>query len=146
MNQHSKGKETIFVVEEEVIIRYCLCRALQRSGYRVLEAADGLEAVAVWESEHETIDLLLIGNRILNEITGFDLVERFRRVKPGLKVVIASTNGIGTPNRENQPVPEIVYCPKPYSADEMLATVRELVTRNPSRVQAKALASATVSR
>ena len=53
------GKETILLVEDEQIVRRMALRVLQRQGYRVLEAASGMEALWVWDEHEAEIDLLL---------------------------------------------------------------------------------------
>jgi CheY-like chemotaxis protein len=53
------GKETILVVEDEAVLRQMARTILEDCGYRVMEAASGIEALKVWERHREAIDLVL---------------------------------------------------------------------------------------
>jgi two-component system cell cycle sensor histidine kinase/response regulator CckA len=52
------GKETLLIAEDEEIVRVFMKRLLERSGYKVIAAADGDEALALFR-EHEDISLIL---------------------------------------------------------------------------------------
>ncbi len=54
-----RGSETILLVEDEAAVRASVRITLSRLGYRVLEAADGAEALAMWQLHRDEIHLLL---------------------------------------------------------------------------------------
>jgi hypothetical protein len=54
-----RGAETILVVEDETPLRMLVKLTVERQGYRVIEAASGVEAMAIWEERRASIDLLL---------------------------------------------------------------------------------------
>ncbi|MBM3774529.1 MAG: response regulator, partial [Acidobacteria bacterium] len=53
------GTETVLLVEDDESVRKLLKYLLAKRGYRVLEAGDGLEALALFEREPESLDLVL---------------------------------------------------------------------------------------
>jgi two-component system, cell cycle sensor histidine kinase and response regulator CckA len=53
------GTETILLVDDEQNLRNAVSRWLLRNGYKVLEASDGIEALAIFESGTEKIDLVM---------------------------------------------------------------------------------------
>ena len=77
----TKGKmmANILVVEDFEDSRYSLCRLLEMSGHRVLEAKDGGEAVAVALREHPDIILMDLS---LPDIDGIAATERIRLAEP----------------------------------------------------------------
>jgi PAS domain S-box-containing protein len=119
-----KGKETILLVEDEKAIRDMVALGLQLYGYRVIEAANGPEAVQMWNQHSGEIDLLFSDMRMPGGLTGIDLLERFKRAKPGLKGVISSGYSEEILKLQEQTTPGVTYLPKPYSVKVLAGTVR----------------------
>jgi two-component system cell cycle sensor histidine kinase/response regulator CckA len=53
------GTETILVTEDEPSLRMLVCTVLRLNGYQILEAANGIEALQVWQDQPEGVELLL---------------------------------------------------------------------------------------
>ena len=85
----SDGSETVLVAEDEGAVRTIVRLTLQGRGYRVLEAADGGEALRVATTHDGPIHLLLT-DVVMPEIDGQELSERIRAICPDLKVVFLS--------------------------------------------------------
>jgi CheY-like chemotaxis protein len=83
------GVETILVVEDEEAVRRMTCRALARSGYTILEAADGPEALAIAGRHQGSLDLVLT-DLIMPELGGAALAERLQKERPGIRVLFMS--------------------------------------------------------
>ena len=82
------GNETVLVVDDEPVMRELTTEILRRFGYRVLEAADALEAQRLANAK-EKINLLLTDHR-MPETSGLELVRWFRRNCPETKVLITT--------------------------------------------------------
>ena len=119
-----KGKETILLVEDEKAIRDMVALGLQLYGYRVIEAANGPEAVKRWEQHSGEIDLLFSDMRMPGGLTGIDLLEQFKRAKPGLKGVISSGYSEEILKLQDRTTPGLAYLPKPYTVKVLAGTVR----------------------
>ncbi|WP_262297849.1 ATP-binding protein [Microvirga sesbaniae] len=78
--------ETILVVEDERDLRTYAVEALRDLGYRVLEAADGREALAAVE-QHPEIALLFTDVVLAGGMNGRALADEVTRRKPGLPVL-----------------------------------------------------------
>jgi CheY-like chemotaxis protein len=83
-----RGHETVVVVTEHAPSRGVLSRLLKRMGYRVVEAASGLEAQQLTAGERR-IDLLLVEFSALGT-GGVELVRWFSANRPEIKVLVAS--------------------------------------------------------
>src|SRR5207237_8158030 len=81
--------ETVLVVDDEPAVRVVTKRILQRSGYAVLEAAGGVEALDTLREHPGPIHLLLT-DVIMPEMNGREVAQRVRRQRPGIRVVYMS--------------------------------------------------------
>ena len=119
-----RGRETILLVEDEKAVRTMASLCLQKFGYRVLEAAEGREAISVWERHGKEIDLLFSDMVMPNGITGLDLAELFRQTKPGLKVIITSGYSVDLRKTGVSVESGFLYLAKPYEMKNLAAIVR----------------------
>ncbi len=81
----SRG-ECILVVDDEDNIRTLMRALLERHGYRVLLAASGREALAIWP-HHPEIRLVIM-DLMMTGMSGFQLIQALREISPGVKVVV----------------------------------------------------------
>ena len=86
----TRGSEGILVVEDEPSLRELVSRILQRSGYHVTTANDGVEALDIWQSRHGDFDLLLTDVVMPNGISGKRLAQILQTENPRLKVIYTS--------------------------------------------------------
>jgi two-component system cell cycle sensor histidine kinase/response regulator CckA len=119
------GSETILLVEDEFTVRELVQRFLRKSGYNVLQAASGVEALAVWKQHSSKIGMLLTDMVMPDGINGWELAQTLEKEKPQLKVIFTS----GYTNlRETAPdfvVKEgINFVQKPYDPNKLLAIIR----------------------
>ena len=114
-----RGRETILVVEDEEPLRSLIRRLLERGGYRVLEASDGDEAVALARTGHPGIDLLLT-DVMLPHRNGVDVAEAVTVAHPNVRVLFMSGYG------ENTPV-GAARLEKPFGPLKLATSVRDLL-------------------
>ena len=120
------GAETILIIEDQTGVRNYTRVALEDIGYRVLEAADGKEAIAVAEGFPGPIHLLLT-DVILPGINGLNVSAQLTAMRPDLKVIYMSGYP-GTTIGEKDGIAEgIAFLPKPYGPDELASKVREVL-------------------
>ena len=79
----------VLVVEDEPLVRELACEALRSRGYRVLEAANGDEALQLCEEHPGAIDLVLT-DVVMPRMSGRALAERLSRVREGIRVMFMS--------------------------------------------------------
>ncbi len=97
-----RGTETILLVEDQTDVRKLAREMLVRLGYRVLDAGDASEALAIWNTCGETIDLL-VTDVIMPQMSGCELAHQLTCLRPGLKVLyitgytddVVARHGIG---------------------------------------------------
>ena len=118
------GAETILLVEDELAVRKPTRRILERHGYKVLEAVDGLEALKLWEEHRSTVALLLTDLVMPGGLGGHELGRRLEAERPGLKVVFASGYSADIAGRDLQLQPGEAFIQKPFATDHLLETIR----------------------
>ncbi|SFE91257.1 CHASE3 domain-containing protein [Methylobacterium sp. yr596] len=85
-----RGSATVLVVEDEEAVREIACAILSDLGYRVLEAADGEEALRVFGANAASVDLLLTDVVLPGKVRGREVAERVRSVRPDVRVLFMS--------------------------------------------------------
>jgi signal transduction histidine kinase len=117
------GQETLLLVDDEDSVRLTLRLMLRRSGYQVLEAGDGLEALEVCAARGREIDLVLL-DLSMPRMSGEEVLERLRQQAPGLKVVIYTGLVEVNPLLEEK-VQGLLR--KPLTRDKLLQAVRRVL-------------------
>ncbi len=115
------GKGTILLVEDEAMVRAVAARALTRSGYDVLTASCGEDALAIVKARPD-IDLL-ISDVVMLGMDGPALVERARAARPDLRTLFIS----GYADEQIRSRVDDLATPllrKPFSVQELSAAVR----------------------
>ncbi len=116
------GVPLVLVVDDSITVRRVTQRLLQREGYRVSMAADGLQALERLQQERPTV---VLSDIEMPRMDGFDLVRNIRS-DPRLAnlPVIMITSRIAEKHREHaRELGVDHYLGKPYSEDELLALI-----------------------
>ena len=121
-----RGTETLLVVDDEPAIVKLAKNILEQQGYQVLTAADGEQALSILE--RQPIDLM-ITDIIMPNLDGNQLAEKIREHFPRTRILVVS-GYTKTQHHEGAVQPE--HCNilnKPYTANELLTRVRQLLDR-----------------
>jgi PAS domain S-box-containing protein len=121
-----RGIETVLVVEDRPEVRKLAVSALQDSGYQVLEAAEGSMALQVAEEHSGPIHLLLT-DVIMPHMTGKELAERLKPLRPEIKVLYMSGYAADVISSRGSLNADEWYIAKPFSLDALLAKVQEVL-------------------
>jgi PAS domain S-box-containing protein len=113
---------TVLVVEDQYEVRQLACAILRDSGYDVLEAADGEEALCLARRHAGTIRLMLT-DVIMPGINGKERAARMGPVRPAMRVIFMSGYTDRVTIEDNA-----VFLEKPFTAARLLQRVREVLT------------------
>lgn len=122
----SGGSETILLAEDEPTVREVATHILRKAGYKVFEACDGVEAVALYKQHRDNIDLALL-DVVMPNRSGLETAQLLRAVNANLKIVFAS--GHVQNSEDVEKLRNEVFMHKPYRRDELLSMVRETLDR-----------------
>jgi PAS domain S-box-containing protein len=118
--ERARGRETVLVVEDEVLVRQPLLQLLESAGYRTLAAVHGLDAIRTL-SEHPAVQLVVL-DVVMPVMSGPQAWERMREMRSDLRVIF-TTGYADDRYRELLPSGADVLG-KPFDADKLLAAVR----------------------
>ena len=118
------GRETILLVEDEAPVRQGVARTMRALGYRVYEAENGQQALALWSDHSPEIDLLFTDMVMPEGLTGLDLAEQLRALKPGLRVIISSGYSAEIVRVGSLSQTGFCYLPKPYQTPTLTEAIR----------------------
>jgi CheY-like chemotaxis protein len=135
------GMKTILVVDDEPSVLFALSESLsdKRRGVRVATAANGIEAVAVLESE--PVDLVLTDLR-MPDMDGFELLTFLRRNHAALPVILMTALGSADTSARLATAGSFECLPKPFNLPDLKRKIAEMLSqRVKGRVENISLAS-----
>ena len=115
-------KGLILIVEDKDAVRALAARMLERSGYTVLCARDGNEALALSVATHEHIDVLL-SDIVMPVMNGLEVARRLRVQRPDLRVIYMSGYVDDTAVVDAEQFAHETLVAKPFHIDTLTAAV-----------------------
>jgi CheY-like chemotaxis protein len=120
------GSETILLVEDEDMVRRMARDILETSGYRVLEAANGEEALRIVRGHEGPIHLLLT-DVVMPGMGGREGAERLARSQPGMKVLYMSGYTDDAIVHQGVLAQGIAFIQKPLTPRALTRKIREVL-------------------
>ncbi|MBN1614209.1 MAG: response regulator, partial [Deltaproteobacteria bacterium] len=122
-----RGTETILLVEDEPLLRGVVMRTLREQGYRILEAANGLEALQLLHDHPLEGIALLLTDVVMPQMGGKDLADRVRSMSPRIKVLYMSGYTDTAIVDRGILIPGIHFLQKPFTPTALAKKVREVL-------------------
>ena len=124
-----KGSGKVLIVEDEVSARELAAIVLKRTGFEVLEAADGLQGVEIFEAHKSEIRCVLLDLAMPN-MDGDEAHRKIRKIRADVPTILCS----GYPKQDAvsrfSDLNPSGFIEKPYNPETLVARVREAVERN----------------
>lgn len=127
------GCGTILFAEDDETVRILTARILKEAGYTVLIAQNGEEALELYSTAHQTIDLVFL-DVIMPKLNGYEVFNYIRRHQPDMQTLFASGYN-ETTTEFYSPENGVELLKKPYRRNELLQAVRKTLN-TPNLMQA----------
>jgi two-component system, cell cycle sensor histidine kinase and response regulator CckA len=125
------GPETILLVEDEDGVRELIAEILLQSGYNVLSAKNGAEAIEIAQQHPRAIQLL-ITDIVMPGLRGPEVAVRLSELYPGIGVIYMTGFSAPTELLQEQIAVGVVLLQKPFSRENLTQAVRDVLERRSS--------------
>jgi two-component system, cell cycle sensor histidine kinase and response regulator CckA len=132
------GTETILFVEDEEGVRELVRDYLGKSGYRVLEAADGLQALEIAAAHRGQIHIL-VTDVVMPRLSGRELVTRITAARPEIKILYISGYTDDSIFRHGVLEGGVAFLQKPFNLKDLAQKIRQVLDGEPAATEAPSL-------
>jgi CheY-like chemotaxis protein len=122
----SGGRETILIVDDEDMIRSLVKDILASKGYNVMAAPDGGSAVALYQEQWHSIDLVIL-DMIMPGMGGRETMEKLKQINPGVRAILSTGYSEDDRARDLMALGVKVFLQKPYRTEELSTAVRKVL-------------------
>jgi CheY-like chemotaxis protein len=122
-----RARETVFLIDDDDMTVDVSELILKTSGYDVVSAKSGKEAIEVYKENHSRIDMVIL-DMILPDMGGGDTYDRLKEINPEIKVLLASGYDIEYQGRDIMERGCDGFIQKPFNMNELLEKIRGILT------------------
>jgi len=122
----------ILIIDDEPQIRSMLTLMLEREGYEVVEAPDGVDGIKIYRQNPAD---LIITDLIMPNKDGIGMIIDLKKEFPDVKIIAMSGGGLNKPDgylKGAKKLGAACTLTKPIDREEMLEAVREILKESPS--------------
>jgi two-component system, cell cycle sensor histidine kinase and response regulator CckA len=128
-NEHWRPGGTVLLVDDEEDVRRTAGAMLERLGFEVLEAEDGVAALQAFRRHADRIELVLL-DLTMPRLDGARALRRLRAMRPDVRVVVSSGYAADdVRERFARGAPPAGYLHKPYGIEELRAALKAVLSR-----------------
>jgi PAS domain S-box-containing protein len=120
------GSGTVLLVDDDTLVRKLGRRLLTAGGYQVIEAENGLEALAEYRERREEIDLILL-DLSMPVMSGEETLEEFLDLDPDIRVILWSGYSRGEAAESVEALGAKAFLAKPFDARRLLTLVARVM-------------------
>jgi len=120
------GTETILIAEDNAEVRHLAHEVLASSGYRVILAQDGEDAISKFVEHADGIDLVLL-DVVMPRINGKEVYDTIKSMRPQIKALFMSGYTADIINQKGILDEGLSYISKPLTPDALMRKVREIL-------------------
>jgi PAS domain S-box-containing protein len=126
--EFERGSETILIAEDDAGVRGLVREAFRVHGYKVIEAADGEEAVRTFVNHRDKIDLVIL-DVVMPRKGGKEAYDELKKIRPETKVIFASGYPGDVLSSKGILSGAYDFVTKPLAPGDLLKKVREVLDR-----------------
>ena len=123
-----KGTETILLVDDEDMIVHIGKELIEKMGYKVITAKNGKEALAIYKTNHDHIDMVIL-DMIMPEMGGSETYDWMKSINPHVQVLLSSGYSVEGEAQEILKRGCNDFIQKPFRIEELSQKIREILDR-----------------
>lgn len=120
------GSETILLVDDEDRILKVGTKVLEKLGYRVLEATNGVEALKLYKEQMDQIDLVIL-DLMMPQMGGAETFDRLKEINPDVKVLLSTGYSLEGLAEDLLASGCDAFIQKPFGMQAMAEKIREVL-------------------
>ncbi len=121
------GHGTILLVEDEEGLRALNARGLKSRGYSVIEAGNGVEALAALEQEGGHVDLV-VSDVVMPEMDGPTLLKQLRETNPDIRIIFVSGYAEDAFEKSLPDSSKYSFLAKPFTLKQLVSAVKDAMS------------------
>ncbi|MCX6928226.1 MAG: ATP-binding protein, partial [Verrucomicrobia bacterium] len=129
--QKSAERGTVLVIEDELALRTTVTRALQRAGFTVLAAVDGVAGVELFERHRDEI-LCVLCDLSMPRMDGWETLAALRQLAPGLPFILSSGYDDARVLEGHHPELPQAFLHKPYAIEALINAINQIQPEVPA--------------
>jgi two-component system cell cycle sensor histidine kinase/response regulator CckA len=123
-----RGTETVLVVEDEPMVRDVARATLERLGYAVHTATNGVEGLRAAEALGDRLGLV-VTDVVMPQMGGWEMAEHLRKRRPDTRILFTSGYNEEIANAQGRVADDVEFLPKPYLPAALAQRVRQVLDR-----------------
>jgi two-component system, cell cycle sensor histidine kinase and response regulator CckA len=122
-----KMMKTALFVDDEEMIHEIVIGLMERWGFTVIPAMNGIDAVRLYERQKDRIGLVIL-DMVLDDISGEEVYDRIKTINPDVKVLVMSGKGVDAKIRKILTNGMNGYIQKPFNIRYFQEKLNEMVS------------------
>ncbi|MDY6954991.1 MAG: response regulator, partial [Thermodesulfobacteriota bacterium] len=123
-----KRADTVLLVDDEEVVLEVGRELLEIMGYRVISAADGKEAVAIYEERFDDVDIVLL-DMVMPHMGGGEAYDRMKAINPKIKAILSTGYSMDGQAAEILQRGCDAFIQKPFGLEELSKKLRQTLGR-----------------
>jgi two-component system cell cycle sensor histidine kinase/response regulator CckA len=123
------GNETVLIIEDDDEFRKVESAILEKLGYKVYMASNGIEGIEVFKAKNGEISLVIL-DLVMPKMNGWEILSEMRKIKPAIPSLFVTGYGSDGAYMKYMPEKGIDILQKPFSFDALSQKVREVINRH----------------
>ena len=119
-------KPELLLVEDEILIQALLVAAFEDTGFEIVTASDGKQAIAALDSNAAGFKAVITDIKLPGKLDGWDVARHARELVSDMPIVYIT--GDSTHEWSSKGVPESVVLTKPFAPAQLTTAIATLIT------------------
>jgi len=126
ISTYHQGSQTILIAEDDAAVRQVLRDELNVSGYKVIEAINGLDAWELFRQSQDSIELV-ITDVLMPQMNGRELALLINQTRPATHIIYISGHPANEITERGVLLEGVNFLPKPFNTHDLISKIRQVL-------------------